>query len=176
MSDNIPQRVFLKLVNFCLFRNNINNRHASGTPGTGSSIVFYDHACPICRAEMLRLKARDRHARLILLDISSDDFDAQVWGIHREDAQAALHVLTPANAWLKGMPAIRHVYAQVGLGWLLAPTGWPLVSRLADFTYRHFAPNRFAVSRWLGLAYPPSSCSNASCVTPASRQAGGEHV
>ena len=173
--QSMPERAFLKLVNFCLYRNNINKRQAAPGEVGAASIVFYDHACPLCRSEMLRLKARDRHERLVLLDINGPEFDETFWSVTRSDAAESLHVLTANREWLTGMSAIRHVYAQVGLGWLMAPTGWPLFSSVADLAYRFIAPNRFVISRWLGSAPAPVHCSNSACCTNSSGHGGNHH-
>ena len=166
-----PQRPFLQADDFCDYRNIENNDIEEKQPDLFSaSIVLYDRACPMCRTEMERLKALDRNGRLILLDIHSVDFDEEAWGVTREAASRALHVFTVDNQWLIGMEAIRHVYQKVGLGWLLAPTGWPLVSPLAELAYRYIAPNRFVISRCLGLVRESASCSSEQgCQPPESK-------
>ena len=158
-----PMRVFLKSVSFCLYRNYINNRQYQAVDIFAVSVVLYDHACPLCRTEMQRLKRQDKYARLVLIDINSAAFSEQTWGVSRAEAARALHVLTPANDWLVGMPAIRHVYEQVGLGWLLAITRWPVISSVADLAYRTIAPNRQLISRWLGLQSSSATCADAVC-------------
>jgi len=112
---------------------------------------------------MQRLKRQDRYARLVLIDINSAAFSEQTWGVSRAQAARALHVLTPDNNWLVGMPAIRHIYEQVGLGWLLAITRWPVISSVADLAYRTIAPNRQLISRWLGLQSSSTTCADAVC-------------
>ncbi len=174
-NQTLPGRVFLKLVNFCFYRNNENKRQSNEPDLLSRSIVLYDHACPLCRAEMQRLKALDHDAKLILLDINSPDFNEDSWGVSRSAASTALHVFTPNDDWLIGMPAIRHVYTQVGLGWLMAPTGWPLVSPLADLAYRYFAPNRFVISRWLGMGRTSVTCSDDVCTNAHYKQGGMRH-
>ena len=171
----VPERVFLKLLNFCHYRNNENKPKADDPDTVSGSIVLYDHACPLCRAEMQRLKALDLNAKLMLLDINSPDFSEDTWGVSRSAASAALHVLTPNGDWLVGMPAIRHAYAQVGLGWLMAPSGWPLVSPIADLAYRYVAPNRFVISRWLGMGRASATCSDDVCTNAPNTQGGMRH-
>lgn len=46
--------------------------------------------------------------------------------------------------------AFRHAYRLVGLGWVLAPTGWPVLRHLANWGYEWFARNRVAIGRWFG--------------------------
>jgi len=161
---------FLKSYDFCFYRNNENNRQDEMADLFSVSVVLYDHACPVCRVEMERLKRRDRQERLVLLDISSPAFNEQTWGISHADASAALHVLTPTNEWLVGMPAIRHVYQRVGLGWMMAPSGWSVISPLADRLYRYIAPNRYAISRWLGLASSSTPCTDSVCTSAKLKQ------
>lgn len=114
------------------------------------TIVLYDHACPMCRAEMQRLKRRDATDCLRLVDIADKEFRAEAWGFSAQSLADALHTRAPDGRWLIGMAAIRHVYAQVGLGWLLAPTGWPVVGRMFDRLYAWIARNRMWVSRAWG--------------------------
>jgi len=45
------------------------------------------------------------------------------------------------------MSVFRATYKAVGLGWLLAPTGWPVLKPLFDLIYRLFAKYR---CRWRG--------------------------
>jgi predicted DCC family thiol-disulfide oxidoreductase YuxK len=158
-----PVRFFLKPGNFSFYRNYKNYRQYSAADIFAVSVVLYDHACPLCRTEMQRLKRRDKYARLVLIDIDSPAFNEQTWGVSRSQAGRALHVLTPDDEWLVGMSAIRHVYQQVGLGWLLAITQWPLLSSVADLAYRYIAPNRQVISRWLGLETTSSPCAETVC-------------
>ena len=157
-----PVRVFLKLTNFSLYRNNEIRRKNHVNSQLRPSIVLFDRACPLCRGEMHRLKKRDRDGRLALIDITAADFNEKAWGVSREAASEALHVLTPEKVWLVGMDAIRHVYTQVGLGWLMAPSGWPVMRSLSDIAYRWIAPNRFVISRWMGLEQE-AECTDAKC-------------
>jgi predicted DCC family thiol-disulfide oxidoreductase YuxK len=127
-----------------------------------ATIVLYDHSCPMCRTEMQRLKQRDSRDRLRLVDASAADFDAAAWGFDRRALMQALHVRTADGRWLKAMDAIRHVYRQVGLGWLLAPTGWPLLRGLADRLYRLLARHRYRITR--GLALTSRGACDETCV------------
>lgn len=133
------------------------------SPPRSETVVLFDRTCPLCRGEMYRLKRRDFSNKLRLIDLFDPAFDASIFGIDRAAASAALHVRNADGVWLVGMPAIRHVYRQVGLGWLLAPSGWPCVTRLADHAYRRFARNRIVISKWLGLLPSERSCEDGVC-------------
>lgn len=123
-------------------------------------IVLYDHSCPLCRREMAKLKARDDDNKLLLVDISGDRDVCSDYGFECADVMAALHVQTAQGEWLIGMPAIRHVYRTLGMGWLVAPTALPLLSPLFDDLYIRFAKHRMKLSRWFGYA---SRCDETGC-------------
>lgn len=128
------------------------------------SIVFYDHACVFCHNEMRQLKKRDHLQRLHLVDISSPGFEAKLWGINRDDAMQQLHVLSSTGEWLVGMAAIRHVYNEVGLGWLWYSTKLPLINYASEKFYSWFARHRLSISRRLGFySASGSDCENGTC-------------
>ncbi len=137
------------------------------------SIVLYDHDCPMCRAEIMRLKALDRHDRLRAVNIAHPEFVARAWGFELAQLSGALHVRTGGGEWLAGMPAIRHIYREVGLGWFVAPTGWRGLAPAFDRLYAWIARNRMAISR--GLAFTPykaRGCSSGRCAVGDRRGRG----
>jgi predicted DCC family thiol-disulfide oxidoreductase YuxK len=138
-----------------------------GAAARDVTIVLYDGACPLCRTEMLRLKRRDPGNRLRLVNIAAPDFNAPAWGFSQAALGMALHVRSPDGRWLIGMAAIRHVYARVGLGWLLAPTGWWPLRRVFDAMYAWVARHRLPVSgRLRALGY--GRCDERCALAPQS--------
>ena len=139
-----------------------------GAAARDVTIVLYDGACPLCRTEMLRLKRRDPGNRLRLVNIAASDFNAPAWGFSQAALGMALHVRSSEGRWLIGMAAIRHVYARVGLGWLLAPTGWWPLRRVFDAMYAWVARHRLPVSgRLLALGY--GRCDERCSLAPQSK-------
>lgn len=138
-------------------------------PSIAPVVALYDRACPLCRTEMHRLKARDRHGRLQLVDIAAPDFDAAQWGFELEAMRNALHVRTAEGEWRIGVPGIAEAYRAVGLGWLTWPLRVPGAGRMAARAYRWIAPNRHRVSRWLGFREaghePGPRCDDGHCPT-----------
>lgn len=114
-------------------------------------VLLYDGACPICSFEMRRLAGLDRRKRLDYLDIAAPGFDAACYGTTQDAMMRRMHAVAPDGKVLVGMDAIRAAYAAVGLGWLLSPTRWPFLRKLADRAYVAFARNRYAISRRLGF-------------------------
>ena len=108
--------------------------------------VFIDGACPLCRREARLLERLDRgRGGLRLVDIAGADFDATACGVSMGDLMGSIHGRTADGRMVTGMDVFRRAYAAVGLGWLLAPTGWPGVRLIFDPLYRWFARNRL---RW----------------------------
>ncbi len=135
------------------------------------SIVFYDHSCGLCRNEMIKLKKRDYLERLYLVDVSSPQFDAKLWGVTRSAALEQLHVRTPAGVWLTGIPGVRHVYNEVGLGWLWWSTKLPMVGYVSQRLYNWFARNRMAISKGMGMYAGDSGCETCPSKTTSKKGA-----
>lgn len=110
--------------------------------------VLIDGACPLCRREADVWRRLDRgRGRIALKDISRSDFDPSSYGLTRAEVMQQIHAILPSGEIIRGMEVIRRAYGAVGWGWLLAPTGWPGLRRVADAAYRWFARNRLRITR-----------------------------
>lgn len=109
--------------------------------------LLYDSACPVCALEMDHLRQRDGAVRLRFVDIAAPGFDPAPWGATYAALDAELHAVCANGRVLIGMPALRAAYAAVGLGWVMAPSGWGPLGPLADAGYRLFARHRRGISR-----------------------------
>jgi predicted DCC family thiol-disulfide oxidoreductase YuxK len=121
--------------------------------------LLYDGQCSLCRREIEWLKRRDARGLIVPEDISDPAFDPTRYGLTTEQVRAVLHVVLPDGRVLRAMDAVRAAYAAAGLGWLIAPTGWPGIRLLADVLYRFFARHRLTFSRMLGRKCDGGSCS-----------------
>ena len=104
---------------------------------------LYDGACPICAGEVDGLRRRDRDGNLRLVDISAPAFDASRYGRTLGELMSRMHAIDGEGRTLLAMDAVRAAYAAVGLGWLVAPTGWPVLKPLFDRLYAWIARNRY---------------------------------
>ena len=104
---------------------------------------LYDGACPICVSEVDGLRRRDAHGNLCLVDISAPSFDAARYGRTRQELLTRMHAIDGEGHTLVAMDAVRAAYRAVGLGWLVAPTRWPLLKPLFDRLYAWIARNRY---------------------------------
>ena len=73
------------------------------------------------------MQRRDRHGRLRAIDIAAPGFDPAVFGLTRDRVHARLHGVDASGAVIEGMAAIRAAWRVAGVGWVMAPTGWPVL-------------------------------------------------
>ena len=104
--------------------------------------LLYDGTCPFCRREVQWLKQRDRGDFLAVEDIADPTFDPGKYGLTREEVMGVLHGVLPDGRVVRRVEAIRRAYQAVGLGWLVAPTGWPVLAWVFDGLYGAFARHR----------------------------------
>ncbi|MBX3364632.1 MAG: DUF393 domain-containing protein [Phycisphaeraceae bacterium] len=125
--------------------------------------VLVDLSCPMCRREAALWRRLDRgRGRIALVDIAATGFDASDYGCTQAGLMASIHGVLADGRVIEGMEVFRRAYGAVGLGWLLAPTAWPGVRRVADAAYRAFAKRRLRWSGW---------CRENGCAVP---QQGGQ--
>ena len=109
--------------------------------------ILYDGECPLCSREVAALRRLDRgRGRLRFADIAAPGFAPARYGRSRAELMARIHAALPDGSLVEGVEVFRRAYGAVGLGWLLAPTRWPGVRRLADAAYRWFARNRLRLT------------------------------
>jgi predicted DCC family thiol-disulfide oxidoreductase YuxK len=120
--------------------------------------VLYDGSCPLCTSEMRWLQRLDKENRLAFEDIAAPEFAPHSYGKTGEQLMGAIHGELPDGRLIEGVEVFRRAYSAVGMGWLLAPTGWPVLRPLFDRLYSAFARNRTSISNLLGR-----SCAEGGC-------------
>lgn len=120
--------------------------------------LLYDGECPFCSREVEWLKGRDHQGHLALEDIADPNFDPSQYGLTREEVASVLHGILPDGRVVRRVEAIRQAYQAVGLGWLVAPTRWPVVRWVLDGMYGVFARNRMSWGRLLGRQCEGTKC------------------
>jgi predicted DCC family thiol-disulfide oxidoreductase YuxK len=127
------------------------NQAAMG--GMPALTILYDGGCPLCLREVRFLQGRDRQAqRLAFVDIDAPTYDpGRHAGISYRDAMGRIHAIDGDGTVLRDVAVFRRAYELIGLGWLYAPTGWPLVGSLAEAAYRLWARLRLPVTGRPGL-------------------------
>ncbi|MET0066895.1 MAG: DUF393 domain-containing protein [Candidatus Thiodiazotropha sp.] len=126
---------------------------------------LYDGQCPICCADVARLRKADRHQRLVFIDISTEDFDPQGYQRTQEALLARIHARRADGVVVEGPEVFRLALEAVDMGWLAAPTRWPLISQATEIGYGWFARHRGSISRRLSRLFPgvyPACDTNCS--------------
>ena len=123
--------------------------------------LLYDGACPICQKEVAWLRWKNKHGKLGFQDINDAGFDPNHYDKTHAELMAEIHGVLADGSVIKGMPVFRACYQAVGLGWLLAPTGWPLLESGFDHLYNWFASHRIK----LGGLFGGSRCTADQCKT-----------
>jgi predicted DCC family thiol-disulfide oxidoreductase YuxK len=114
--------------------------------------ILYDGGCPLCLREVRFLGQRDRRLhpdqpRLAFVDIDGPGFDPALHGgIDYRSAMARIHALSDDGAVLRDVEVFRRAYGLVGLGWLYAPSRWPLLRPLIDALYQLWASARLRLT------------------------------
>jgi len=114
--------------------------------------ILFDGGCPLCVREVRFLKQRDlrRHPgapRLAFVDIDAADYEpAAHGGVTYREAMGRIHALAANGEVLLDVDVFRRAYALIGLGWLYAPTGWPLLAPLINALYALWASARLQIT------------------------------
>ncbi|MDQ2090989.1 thiol-disulfide oxidoreductase DCC family protein [Marimonas arenosa] len=109
--------------------------------------VYYDGACPLCRAEISFYTSRDAAGRLELVDVSQPNA-ALPEDLERDAALARFHVMTPAGRLRSGAAGFAALWAEVpGWGWAAKVAGRPGMSAVLELGYRLFLRMRPAIVR-----------------------------
>jgi predicted DCC family thiol-disulfide oxidoreductase YuxK len=127
-------------------------------PGWTFKLLF-DGDCPYCRLEIRWLQRWNRKGRLVFEDIASESFDPSAYGLTADEVMAFIHGVFPDGRILTGMEVFRQAYGAVGIGWVLAPTGWPLLRPIFDRFYVWFARNRVTLGRVFGRTCDQNACA-----------------
>ena len=104
--------------------------------------LLHDCLCPTCSKELKWLHSRNKKGRFGFKDINDVDFDPVDYGKTHDELMAEIHGVYLDGQLIKGMGVFRETYKVVGLGWLMAPTGWPVLKTLFDLIYRVFTKYR----------------------------------
>jgi predicted DCC family thiol-disulfide oxidoreductase YuxK len=115
--------------------------------------LLYDGGCPLCVREVTFLKQRDQRLhpgspRLAFVDIDAADYDPQSnGGITYREAMGRIHALEADGTVLRDVEVFRAAYRLIQLGWLYAPSSWPLLRGIADGLYGLWARWRLPLTR-----------------------------
>lgn len=117
--------------------------------------VFYDGACPVCSAEMARVRRRDAAGDVQLVDCAAGGFNEAPWrseGVSQAQMMEAMHVRDAQGQWHRGADALALIYGCIQVPWLARLWGHPLSRPVMRRVYPWLARNRQRFSALLRIA------------------------
>lgn len=110
--------------------------------------LLYDGECPLCLREVKFLQKKDGSRNLVaFVNIADEDYNpADHGGIDYGTAMGRIHALLPDGTVLRDLAVFRRVYQILGMGWVYAPTQWPIVGKLANLIYQIWAAWRLPLT------------------------------
>ena len=114
--------------------------------------LLFDGGCPLCLREVKFLRSRDTLDNISFIDIDSPKYQPDLYsGISYKDAMGRIHAINESGEILKDVAVFREAYRLIGLGWIYAPTNWPILSLLIAQIYKKCLKLRLAFTRSLPL-------------------------
>ena len=123
--------------------------------------IFFDGGCPLCKREVDFLQSRNQKGYLSFIDINTSDFYLYLkYGITYKKAMERIHALKSDGSVIKDIKVFQEAYTLIGLGWIYAPTKFPVFDKFIEFIYWIWAKYR------LKLTFRPSIeklCAERGC-------------
>ncbi len=126
--------------------------------------LLYDGDCPLCVREARFLQRCNRHGWLAFENIAAPGFDATRYHTTQAELMGVIHGVFPDGRMVRKVEVFREAYRAVGLGWLLLPTGWPILRWLTDCGYEWFARHRLTIGKIFGR-----KCETGTCAVPPAK-------
>lgn len=116
--------------------------------------LLYDGDCPLCLREVNFLQKKDAGRGLVkFTDIADINYRAEEnGGVDFETAMGRIHAVRADGTVVKNVAVFREVYNALGIGWMYAPTKWPVVGAMIDKIYDLWADKRLAMTGRESLA------------------------
>ncbi|WP_204137736.1 thiol-disulfide oxidoreductase DCC family protein [Halomicronema sp. CCY15110] len=110
--------------------------------------LLYDGDCPLCLREVNFLQKKDAGRGLVqFVDIADAAYDpSQHGGVDFETAMGRIHAVLADGTVIKNVEVFRRIYSILGIGWMYAPTRWPIIGPLVDKLYDLWADLRLQVT------------------------------
>jgi predicted DCC family thiol-disulfide oxidoreductase YuxK len=116
-------------------------------PSSPELTVYYDGACPLCRAEIGHYRRCDGAERVAFVDVATQEPGD---GLSRGQALARFHVREADGRLLSGAAAFARLWARLPRWrWLGRLVAAPLLLPLAELVYRASLPLRPRLARLL---------------------------
>ena len=111
--------------------------------------VFYDGSCSVCAEEIAHYKKKDRHDRLVMVDISEEAFDPAKYGKTQQEFDAQMHVQDGDGFFFLGVDAFPAIWQALPgrsfrfLSFLLTLPGIHFLAKIAYALFAKYRKNLF---------------------------------
>lgn len=125
--------------------------------------LFYDGFCPLCVAEIAKLKAYDQKGLLRFEDIQIPDFSVRYPHLCWQSLNDRIHGELEDGTLVTGLDVTCLAWKAVGKGWVYAPLRLPFIKWFADGFYLIFARYRYTFSYLLTGKKRCIPCQTTHC-------------
>lgn len=108
--------------------------------------IFYDSSCPLCVAEMNKLKRWDRNRAINFISLHDDDLLQVYPELDIAEAMTILQGRLSNGKYIEGLDVTHKAWSLVGKGFYTSVLRWPLLKHFFDICYRIFAKHRYRLS------------------------------
>lgn len=110
--------------------------------------LLYDGECPLCLREVNFLQKKDAGRGIVkFTDIADLDYRPEEnGGVDFETAMGRIHAVLADGTVIKNVEVFQRVYDALGIGWIYAPTKWPVIGPIIDGIYDRWADLRLFVT------------------------------
>ena len=110
--------------------------------------LLYAGQCPLCLREVNFLQKKDAGRGLVaFVDIAGDRYSPEDHGgVSFEAAMGRIHAVLPDGDVIQNVAVFRRVYDVLGMGWIYAPTAWPVIGPMIDGLYSLWADWRLKLT------------------------------
>ena len=110
--------------------------------------LLYDGDCPLCLREVNFLQKKDAGRGIVkFTDIADLNYRAEDnGGVDFETAMGRIHAVMADGTVIKNVEVFQRVYSALGIGWMYAPTQWPIIGPLVNKIYDLWADKRLAMT------------------------------
>ncbi|MGB7488420.1 MAG: DCC1-like thiol-disulfide oxidoreductase family protein [Phormidesmis sp.] len=110
--------------------------------------LLYDGDCPLCLREVNFLQKKDAGRDIVkFTDIADLNYRPEENGdVDFETAMGRIHAVRADGSVVKIVAVFQEVYDALGIGWMYAPTKWPIIGPVVNKLYDLWADKRLAMT------------------------------